>query len=75
MEIKRSLSEAHLRWYLKEKWPFRTGNPRYAMAQYDKINRVTIPFEQGLIMISTEISMDVPQLVKAVNEIYKKIFE
>ena len=73
-EIKQSLSEAQFRWDLRKQWSFRLGNPRYAMAQYDKVNRITIPFGEGLLMVSTETDADIPKLIEQINIVCMNFF-
>ena len=71
-----SLSEAHLRWDSRKRWSFRIGHPKYAMAEYDKITRLTLPLgENGIIMISAEPSIDAFNLVKNIQDVRKKFFD
>ena len=49
---------------------FKIGEPKFAMAQYEKINRITIPLgEDGLILVTTEIDMEIQKLVEEVIKI------
>jgi len=51
-EIKLSLSEAQHRWDYRKKMSFRIGDPKFAMAQYGKINRITLPIgEEGVMLV------------------------
>ena len=49
---------------------YRIGNPKYAMAKYGKINRITIPFgDDGLILVTTELDVEIEKLVDAIIKI------
>ena len=74
-EIKSSLSRAQRRWDSRKKLSYKIGEPRFAMAQYGKVNRITIPLENdGLILITTELDVDIIQLVDKVIEIRASFF-
>jgi len=74
-EIKSSLSRAQRRWDSRKKMSFKIGEPRFAMAQYGKVNRITVPLENdGLILITTELDVDIIQLVDKVIEIRASFF-
>ena len=74
-EIKSSLSRAQRRWDSRKKLSYKIGEPRFAMAQYGKVNRITIPLENdGLILITTELDVDIIQLVDKVIEIRAGFF-
>ncbi len=74
-EIKSSLSRSQRRWDSRKKLSYKIGEPRFAMAQYGKVNRITIPLENdGLILITTELDVDIIQLVDKVIEIRAGFF-
>ena len=74
-EIKSSLSRAQRRWDSRKKLSFKIGEPRFAMAQYGKVNRITVPLDNdGLILITTELDVDIIQLVDKVIEIRAGFF-
>ncbi len=74
-EIKSSLIEAQNRWDLRKKMSFKIGAPKFAMAQYGKIIRITIPLgNEGVILVTTELGMDVNKLVEEIIEIRTKFF-
>ena len=69
-EIKASLSETHNRWAFRKKLGFKIGEPKFAMAEYDKVNRVTFPLDNdGVISLTTELGVDIKKLVDKVIEI------
>ena len=74
-EIKSSLIEAQSRWDSRNKMSFKIGAPKFAMAQYGKINRITIPLgNEGVILVTTELDVDVNKLVEGVIEIRTRFF-
>ncbi len=69
-EIKSSLSEAQNRWSFRKKMSFKIGEPKFAMAEYAKVNRITFPLDNdGIVLVTTELGVDVSKLVDKVIEI------
>ena len=69
------MSKAQRRWDSRKKMSFKIGEPKFAMAQYGKVNRITIPLDNdGLILITTEIDVDIIQLVDNVIEVRDSFF-
>jgi hypothetical protein len=69
-EIKSSLSEAQKRWTFRKKLSFKIGEPKFAMAEYAKVNRITFPLDNdGIILVTTELGVDVSKLVDKIIEI------
>jgi len=69
-EIKSSLSEAQKRWTFRKKLSFKIGEPKFAMAEYAKVNRITFPLDNdGIVLVTTELGVDVSKLVDKVIEI------
>jgi hypothetical protein len=51
--------QALARWNLRNALTHRVGRGRYAMAEYEKIKRITIPLENNhLLLITTEVEAD-----------------
>ena len=72
-EIKASLSEAQNRWDSRKKLSFKIGEPKFAMAQYGKINRITIPLgNEGVILVTTELGVDIDKLVDGIIDARSK---
>ena len=68
-----SLSQAVYRWSTRKKTASKIGNPIFALAKYEKIYRITISIEgAGLILISTDLEIDVNELVEKVLKIKNK---
>ncbi len=69
-EIKSLLNEAQDRWDFRKKSSFKIGSPKFAMAQYGKVNRITIPLgKEGVILVTAELAVDVKKLVDLIIEI------
>jgi len=68
-EIKSSMVEAQNRWTFRKKMSFKIGEPKFAMAQYGKVNRITIPLnDNGVILLTTELDVDINKLTDKVIE-------
>jgi len=74
-EIKSSLSEAQNRWDTRKKRSFKKEDPKFAMAQYGKVNRVTIPLDDGVILMTTELDVDINELTDKVIETRIRFFD
>ncbi len=75
-EIKDSLSKAQKRWDSRKKMSLKIGEPKFAMAQYDKVSRITISLDNyGIILVTTEIDVDVNKLVDGIIDIRARFFE
>ena len=69
-ETKSSLSEAQKRWAFRKKMSIKIGAPRFAMAQYTKVNRITFPLgNDAVILVTTELGIDIEKLVDRIIEI------
>src|SRR6187431_3541221 len=55
-ETRRSNLQAMARWGLRNSLSPKTGRGRYAMAEYEKIKRITIPLRNDhLLLVTTEV--------------------
>jgi len=69
-ETETSLSQAIYRWSTRKKTANKIGAPIYALAKYEKIYRITIPIGgAGLILITTELNVNVNEIVDKALEI------
>ncbi len=72
-ETEMSLSQAVYRWSTRKKTSEKIGKPVFALAKYEKIFRITIPIGgAGLILISTELDIDVNEIVDKILKIKNK---
>ncbi|HEU4444346.1 MAG TPA: hypothetical protein VFR94_06725 [Nitrososphaeraceae archaeon] len=66
-ETKRSNLQALARWSLRNSLAPKIGKGRYAMAEYEKIKRITFPLEDfHLLLITTEISANHEKIIDKV---------
>ncbi len=72
-ETELSLSQAIYRWSTRKKTADKIGKPIFALAKYEKIYRVTVPIGgAGLILITTELDLDVIEIVDKILKIKNK---
>jgi len=72
-ETEMSLSQAVYRWSTRKKTTSKIGNPIFALAKYEKIYRITVSIDgAGLILISTELGIDVNEIVEKILKIKNK---
>ena len=60
------------RWGLRNALSPKTGRPKYAMAEYEKIKRATLPINDYLLLITMEVEADhtriIAQILKIIGE-------
>src|ERR687898_202914 len=72
-ETKRSNLQALARWSLRNSLAPKIGKGRYAMAEYEKIKRITFPLEDyHLLLITTEIPADHEEIIDKVLTMIEK---
>lgn len=68
-ESKRALQQAWARWKLRNEFAKKIGKGKYAMAEYEKIKRITIPLDEShLLLVTTDVEADHMHII---NEILK----
>jgi hypothetical protein len=64
-ETKRSNLQAIARWALRDSLSSKVGKGRYAMAEYEKIKRMTFPLEENyLLLVTAEIDADHNKIIR-----------
>jgi hypothetical protein len=64
-ETKRSNLQAIARWALRSSLSSKIGRGKYAIAEYQKIKRITFPLEQNhLLLVTTEIDADHDKIIR-----------
>jgi hypothetical protein len=64
-ETKRSNLQAIARWALRNPLSSRVGKGRYAMAEYEKIKRITFPLEENhLLLVTAEVDADHDKIIR-----------
>ena len=72
-ETEESIEGALVRWETRRKLADKLGEPVYAMAQYKKVKRITIPINHdGLILVSMDSTGFHEVLLKEIIEIKEK---
>src|SRR5215203_3216518 len=72
-ETKRSNLQALARWSLRNSLAPKIGKGKYAMAEYEKIKRITFPLEDyHLLLITTEIPADHEEIIDKVLTMIEK---
>ena len=69
-ELKMMHYYASQRWQTRKNIEHKIGNAKYAMAEYDKLKRITIPInDKYLLLLTTEISTDHTRVINKVLEL------
>ena len=69
-ELKMMHYYASQRWQTRKNIEHKIGNAKYAMAEYDKLKRITIPInDKYLLMLTTEINTDHTKVITKVLEL------
>jgi hypothetical protein len=64
-ETKRSNLQAIARWALRNSLASKVGKGKYAMAEYEKIKRITFPLEGNhLLLVTTEVGADHDKIIR-----------
>jgi len=76
-ELKMMHYYAGQRWQTRKNIEHKLGNTRYAMAEYDKLKRITFPIdEKHLLMMTTEVNANhtniIDKTLKLLLDISKK---
>ena len=72
-ELKMMHYYASQRWQTRKNIEHKIGLNKYAMAEYDKIKRITFPIdEKNMLMITTEINSDHTKIITNILEIIHK---
>jgi hypothetical protein len=72
-ETKRSNLQALARWSLRNSLSPKIGKGKYAMAEYERIKRITFPLEDyHLLLITTEVNADHGKIIDKVLDMLKK---
>ena len=71
-ETKRSNLQALARWALRNSLSPKIGKGKYAIAEYEKLKRITVPLENNhLLLITTELEDDHQKIIDNVLQMTK----
>ena len=66
-ELKMMHYYASQRWHTRKNIEHKLGNTKYAMAEYEKLKRVTFPInEKYMLLLTTEINAEHTNIIKKV---------
>ena len=66
-ETKKSNLQALARWALRNALSPKVGKGKYAMAEYEKVKRITIPLDDShLLLVTTEVNADHDRIIDKV---------
>jgi hypothetical protein len=67
-ETKKSNLQALARWALRNALSPKVGKGKYAMAEYEKVKRITIPLDDysHLLLVTTEVNADHEKIIDQV---------
>ena len=69
-ELKMMHYYASQRWQTRKNIEHKLGNTKYAMAEYDKLKRITFPIdEKYMLLLTTETSVDHTRIINKVLEL------
>ncbi len=69
-ELKMMHYYASQRWHTRKNIEHKIGKTKYAMAEYDKLKRISFPIDDKyLLMLTTEISTDHTNVINKVLEL------
>jgi hypothetical protein len=72
-ETKRSNLQALARWGLRNSLASKVGKGKYAMAEYEKIKRITAPLgNDHLLLVTTEVDADHQNIVSKVLKLIQQ---
>ena len=73
-ETEESIDDSLARWATRRKLAPKLGNPVYAMAEYEKVKRITIPIDHdGIILVTLDSTGFHEVIIKEIIEIKEMI--
>lgn len=73
-ETKRSLLQALARWSLRNELARKIGRGKYAMAEYEKIKRITVPLDDThLLLVTTEVDVDHMKIINGILKLKARL--
>ena len=73
-ELKMMHYYASQRWQTRKNIEHKLGNTKYAMAEYDKLKRITFPINKKyMLLLTTEINTDHANVIDKVLELIRDI--
>ena len=73
-ETEESLMHSLNNWKSGNKLKHKIGNPFFSLSKYEKLYRVTFPLNEGLVLITTALDVDIFKIISEIESI-KNRFE
>jgi len=65
-ETNASLNQSLDRWKERIKLNQKLGNPIFSVTRYQKVYRITLPFEDGILGVSTEPEANIYEIIEKI---------
>jgi hypothetical protein len=66
-ETKRSMLQALARWKLRDELSAKTGKGKYALAEYEKMKRITFPLDEThLLLVTTDADANHARIIEEI---------
>lgn len=73
-ETKRSLLQALARWRLRDELSTKTGKGIYAMAEYEKMKRITFPLDEThLLLVTTDVDANHTTIIEEILKLKTRL--
>jgi len=73
-ETERSLIQALARWELRMELSAKTGKGRYAMAEYERMKRITVPIDEThLLLVTIEVWADHVKIIDTILKLRSRL--
>lgn len=73
-ETKRSLLQALARWKLRDELSAKTGKGKYAMAEYEKMKRITVPLDEThLLLVTTDVEANHARIIGEILKLKTRV--
>lgn len=73
-ETRRSLLQALARWSLRDELSTKTGKGKYAMAEYEKMKRITFPLDEThLLLVTTDVDANHTTIIEEILELKTRL--
>ena len=73
-ETKRSLLQALARWRLRDELSTKTGKGKYAMAEYEKMKRITFPLDEThLLLVTTDADANHTTIIEEILKLKTRL--
>jgi hypothetical protein len=73
-ETKRSLLQALARWKLRDELSAKTGKGKYALAEYEKMKRITVPLDEThLLLVTTDVDANHARIIEEILKLKTRL--